>query len=184
MFSWPSCLWHSCQSRYILFADLKMEQIHILFHPLHRRWFRKRNDIILKQKSQTQLRRWNLILSGKFKDQSIFQNPPSSDRAPCLHLNTMLFTILHSCLLHITRMQFQLIDNWFYSSILQNVLNMVRKEVAESKSPDLPFFLKFFHRPPGLKIQFFPVLTVSRRSWPVDQIDVQIIGTKSFQTLF
>lgn len=78
------------------------------------------------------------------------------------------------------RMKLQLVNRRYNLTGFQKILNVVRKEIADTDSAYPLLVIELLQCFPCFDIQFLPVLTVRRWLRPVNQIQIQVVCLKIF----
>ena len=81
-------------------------------------------------------------------------------------------------------MELQLIHHGNDTGPLQQVVQMVRQEIADADGPHFFRLIEILQGFPGFHVQILPLGCQVVGSRPVNQIQIQIVGTQFFTGLF
>ena len=169
---------------HIVVLDVKAKNVQILTHPLAGRGLGQRQYAALKGEPDTKLRYGYLVFLRKLLKQRLSKYSGPSDGAPGLHLNAQALAEIHRGLLHISRMELQLIHHRNDTGPLQQVVQMVRQEIADADGPHFFRLIEILQGFPGFHVQILPPGCQVVGSRPVNQIQIQIVGAQFFTGLF
>ncbi|MNV62949.1 hypothetical protein D3C71_1555190 [compost metagenome] len=138
------------------------------------RRFGNSNDAMLKIPAKNNLRHGFAMRTGNFFQNRLIQQPSLHERRPGFQLNALLACVAPEILLRQIGMKFNLVDHGFHFRICQQVLQMMNLEIAHPDRPDATLPVQLLQSTPGIL-----VLPGHR---PVDQVQIEVLQAKPFQT--